>query len=1409
MEEFGREGADCVSSPVRVQVEGPKTRAATQELVDNVAWGSTAAQDAAMRLRANLPAEVGGAGDESGVMSDAVWVASVEASVQGEGSLVAGRLAHLVHALVGTGVCDPVAFCERLGADILEKAGLLSSEDGLARRQIRVNTKFAYTQHKFNLVREESEGFARLVVELTGLPESSERAGASARCPSLEMIAQAILGHFRVDPNRVVQIVFGCWERDPSNSAFPRLVRALGTNKLRLAQHLGVRFQHAINNVGSPTRLYRLAAELLSCGEVLFSSLRPHLSPSDQGAQKTYVESIMRQLAHCRTVGAINLTAGAGTEEGSAAGSSVAASGDPTAQALTDFSTAIYLGDLGSGENQLLGITHGLLSVGNWAVARILLERYRNIDPAAQHPGIALYLRRMLTFEIDGTYTRLHLNPMGKVVASYASLGGSDRLSKDHEIDLTHIFSADGKVCELISHLGPLLGDDAVLLTKLFRLLRLLFSLHDMSRDGDKPFFDAGDRVIALLAKNILPAISLCDASVGLAQEAWLCIRELPYETRFYCYGEWGDDAIQRWPRLAHAKAVSSYAIKRVMRRLAKENTLQFGRVVGRLSHSNPLATMQICVEQAVAYKQMHEPLVQSMRFLTPLAFDVLTFVILKILNGEKSKLKEDGMNLADWFQNLAVFVGILCRRWHAHIGLVPLLQSVACALKADRSLDLLLLKELLSKMASLEALEGGSDAQIDAAAGGETLRAEAASFLQVTNVKQTKSASACLRDALLVRQRSQKTPLAFTLLALIAQQRNSCVFNTAGVGKNIKLIGELYDRVQECLIQYTEFLSLQFVDVSSYQGIVRSLSELVDVHKMEPEVAFHAFRPIMNKVNRRHRASDDQNADKGALQNTLPSWESLRETARRMLPVKAWQSLSAEFYLTFWSLTLYDVHIPRSQYAAEIARQEAEAKQMENFVGGVDGLPESRRQAEQRERAKGRCIEVGARLKDELVAQEHNFATVRMRLESEKDSWFTGADIVDNRRTTAQYVQHCIFPRVLFSVSDAVFCARFTESMHAMGTPYFSTLQYLDTCFLRLPQLVHCCTEEESKRIGRFLCETLRLVNEWRSEAVYDKFCKPMPGFAENFGDTKKVDFVGFCKCYAHWQRKLLNTFKECLQVSEPQEVRNGLIVLSSISSQWPNEKKCLIHMEELADTIKNSDSEGLKTLALGYFSKLQVKKAALGINTSHSTPLQGRHTRKESGDNIITTDNKDESAGIPSQTFRSRESDSTRMRHVPGSSRLHRTAEGDRDDSHAPPERGKGQGREDTGTRDSPRTAPSAPVPQSGNKRRRAGDELHGSMDNYARDIDRDGGKRARGNYGPHPHISSGGWDDRRQDIDRPREEDRRREAERRREEDRRRQEDRWREEDRRRQEDRRREEGMLRDRRDGRGVRGRGRR
>lgn len=53
-----------------------------------------------------------------------------------------------------------------------------------------------------------------------------------------------------------------------------------------------------------------------------------------------------------------------------------------------------------------------------------------------------------------------------------------------------------------------------------------------------------------------------------------------------------------------------------------------------------------------------------------------------------------------------------------------------------------------------------------------------------------------------------------------------------------------------------------------------------------------------------------------GAAGETELQWAALHAAVRSILPSATWKALTPEFYLTFWTLSYYDIHVPLDRHA-------------------------------------------------------------------------------------------------------------------------------------------------------------------------------------------------------------------------------------------------------------------------------------------------------------------------------------------------------------------------------------------------------------------------------------------------------------------------------------------------------------
>jgi len=260
----------------------------------------------------------------------------------------------------------------------------------------------------------------------------------------------------------------------------------------------------------------------------------------------------------------------------------------------------------------------------------------------------------------------------------------------------------------------------------------------------------------------------------------------------------------------------------------------------GKLVHSNPIIAFDKMLEMIEGYENMTNPLVDGCKYLTHLEFDILSFVLIeRLATSMRNRIKEDGTSLAQWLSNLATFIGTVYKKY-ASMELSGILRYIIYQLKCNNVIDLVILKELIQKMSGIETTENLSDSQLDALAGGETLKKEA---YNAEHLKNTKKSSNRLIHTL--TSYNLITPLFISL----CQQRSICVYNTSLT--HLKLIGNMFDQTNDTMMQYAEFLMAN-TDKHSYSKSIPSIKELCNNYYIDPETAFYIIRPKLNYLMRK-----------------------------------------------------------------------------------------------------------------------------------------------------------------------------------------------------------------------------------------------------------------------------------------------------------------------------------------------------------------------------------------------------------------------------------------------------------------------------------------------------------------------------------------------------------------------------
>ncbi|KAK6146688.1 hypothetical protein DH2020_020557 [Rehmannia glutinosa] len=988
--------------------------------------------------------------------------------------------------------------------------------------------------------------------EVTLLCQVPEASTGNASAATVGII-KSLIGHFDLDPNRVFDIVLECFELQLDNSVFVDLIpifpKYTCTDGLYKLTALLVKKEFIdIDSIMLVETGYRWL--------LLASGLYSHLLPKDEDAFEHYNAFSAKRLdEQANKIGKINL----------AATGKDLMDDEKQGDVTVDLFAALDLETMAVAErsselanNQTLGLLMGFLAVDDWFHAHQLLERLSPLNPV-EHIQICNGI--FSNFSAHKLVYETQISTAGVFSGSGADLETGTSPLKSF-IDLPK------ELFEMLASAGPYLYRDTLLLQKTSRVLRAYYLCAlELVRDGDGAFSshsvtvgdrnprlhlkDARLRIEEALGTCLLPSLQLIPANPAVGQEIWELMSLLPYELD----------------------------TRRILKRLAKENLKQLGRMVAKLAHANPMTVLRTIVHQIEAYRDMIAPVVDAFKYLTQLEYDILEYVVFeRLAQAGREKLKDDGLNLSDWLQSLASFWGHLYESFSpsyifdmlismgcstqfavADYFLEKLVTGAGCSapgrfglligssaclscvkvpingtqglfqylvnqLKKGNGIELVLLQELIQQMANVQYTENMTEDQLDAMAGSDTLRYQATSFGITRNNKALIKSTNRLRDSLLPKDEPK---LAIPLLLLIAQHRSVVVIQ-ANV-PYIKMVCEQFDRCHGTLLQYVDFLCSAVTPTSTYAMLIPTLDELVHQYHLDPEVAFLIYRPVMRLFR---------------CQNTPSSFWPL-ECNEAAYPATAEKELESSDLSTTLILDLGSSCKPISQCCLQkrgiaclliCMRPSGVSLYMISMYPEIDMnlrlqscmlllkllknfLIIPVQQLLKGKKDKERIQESLDRLTLEFQKHEEHVESVRRRLAHEKDTWLSSCP--DTLKINMEFLQRCIFPRCTFSMPDAVYCANFVNTLHSLGTPFFNTVNHIDVLICKtLQPMICCCTEYEVGRLGRFLFETLKTAYHWKSdESIYEKECGNMPGFAVyyRYPNSQRVTYGQFIKMQAH----------------------------------------------------------------------------------------------------------------------------------------------------------------------------------------------------------------------------------------------------------------------------------------------------
>lgn len=709
------------------------------------------------------------------------------------------RLKRILEFITGLTIIPADQFALRLEPEILYVTKLTSTvPQDYSRRYMQIRTSLYYKQKRFNLIREESEGYSKLITELTSMLDSSNEFEDTYTIDLALNTIKSLIGCFKLDGNKVLNCILVALEHTENQKEQDKMMEflkqyiQLADDSTTPANLIIFRLEntksHDVEKIQLPKcteSWFRMIAILVKEKIIKLSDIWENMKPEFENITKNYLESLDNTVKQAGKT-KISLNEDASDKN------------SKDKDNLSNITLNYHLYNY-----QKIRIVPYLFNFDMYEEAFQIIDSFPDFCIVSSL-AVRISMFKFIEKRVEKFYKKIGLN---KTAMFLAKLRG-DLVMED--LDFTEFKNI---VLKSVNYLGHYMSENSILLCKILKTTKKYAEDHDDTAS-----------LLNLLSRTALPALNLMEGNAPMAHEIWSLIEHFPFQVRFELYNDWlSENTWKSHISLAQAKIQIQNRCKWLLKRLTKENVKQYGRQIGKIAHSNPGILFKIFLSQIQRYENLIGPVIESLRYMTPLAFDTLAFCMMDELQDEtKSRLQDDGASIATWLQAMAQFCGQVYKRHNMELG--GLLLLIADQLKSGKSIELLLLQDVIYRMTGIEANGEPTAEQMDALSGGDVLRNEGGYYGQIKNFKKS---SIKLREAL------QEQKLEVALVLLIALHRDRVLFGCGGriEGGAMSVLDEEDEQIKKRL-QEIESLQVEEMDEEEKSKLDKEKEKLLAQQK-------------------------------------------------------------------------------------------------------------------------------------------------------------------------------------------------------------------------------------------------------------------------------------------------------------------------------------------------------------------------------------------------------------------------------------------------------------------------------------------------------------------------------------------------------------------------------------------------
>eukprot|EP00439_Symbiodinium_sp_Y106_P079741 s783_g18.t1 len=1180
------------------------------------------------------------------VLVDALWLVGFAATEAPSGREAREEFSNFCSILEREGVISKPLLASGLETETVPPS--VCNITILRKKQNQAKTKARYTVARFNLLREHNEGYARLIMYIDRLLhlEMDVEGTAEQLTKTRESViddVMLLMGYSYLCPNRIIAMAIDIYERiiieeaEPSKKpqAILALLRRFSRDRVsKVASFLLHPGQPPAAAVGGKdakppepnvrASQFVATASLISLGLVDLRMVWSYLEPSEKKIQEAWSHLNFRYEAKLKTVSVVDLSGKQNLARDKRYFNGCA----------KNFNLML---------NQKIRLVEAMISINDWCNACVMLTQLRRICRPCMNHYIRQALCDLLKWIIEPLLPKSQqgiprynkdIRRFAWGVAMLPAGGGPVPGHLRQAVDLQDFLPACKQV---LDHLEYYMHTDNALLTCMWQVIAS--SLKEIPEGSNTAMAAASansaapsnrtldDKLVAIIYKHLLPAISIAKPNPFLSSVAWNVLKQLTVFQRYMIYSCWETRYSQFMLKYSWEEA--KFEAKKILKRVvSSDKTSERDRedpnayrphpVFCQLCQTNPIPIVEVMLKDIeIGFNvNMIQPYVDLTSRCSEMMTDVVGYVLSRNCERPATETKvffspADGL-ISPWLSNFADFIGRFYKR-HPHTNLVAMLLVLAKRMTHDvpestgrhsakkfkgESLIRVVLEKLMEHMGGLIVVKDFTTEQITCLAGGPRLRLESVSIGSRPDPQRKEKTKKALLDTLV------ELGLAPALWDCLSRQR--LYFMSEGFSEvhsdegSLKILCKLLDGNMECFLSLVDFLS-QASAREKYVKLMPSVQQLFGV--LEPNAAYAALRPGLPLFARgKKKTEEGGKTTMVATAEETDLQKLLMDIALKCLPKPIEEDgLSMDFYVTFWRLSLQDIFVPTEGYEKVLTRMSQGQKTLEESKAKLDrkyNVDTHSREYKAVQRNLARQKEAYDKVKEEQLKQKLNFEQVLARLEQEKSFWF----LKHCPEATQTMVAEMILPRALTSYADALFCCKFARLLIRMKTPGFLVLDFYNSWTVMLTMNLRSCTEVEAQICGHFLNEMMSYIHGLRkNEKAFEAEMKDNPCFhRHHYGGAEADSSVApeyakhadIVRGHNKWEGKILKALRQNLESEEWTDKRNALLLLSKSCETYPIVEKYARTVLQCVENVREREkASDLKTLAASLATKLKAQ--------------------------------------------------------------------------------------------------------------------------------------------------------------------------------------------------------------------------